>query len=161
MATVSSVSKNTDVGHQHIWYPSVPSPILPYLCLVYFCTSCTCNTHFSAIYNCLYLGFVRGRDYVHALTFSINIRARASVNAHTISRNVQTCAYAIFCACGARARTYTIFHARASVSILALTYLCMCVHVLSSDIIHAGASSNISTCGGCYPCQPVVLSNSA
>ena len=44
MAKFSAVSMNPDVGHQHILYPSVPSPLHLYLCPVWVCTSRTCRT---------------------------------------------------------------------------------------------------------------------
>ena len=83
---------------------------------------------------------------MHACTFSGNIRARASVNAFTISRNVHECAY-------------VIIRARASVNILACTSVCLFVHVRASVRIRAHDPTGIRDRGGCYVCLYVVIQN--
>ena len=98
---------------------------------------------------------------MHVRIFSKNIWARDYVHACIISRNIRTRAYSIFCARGVRACTYTIFHARASVSILAHTSECLCVCAQDYSIIRAHALSSIHAPGGRSLFLSIVLFNSS
>ena len=126
----------------------------------------------STTYERLYLGFVRGCDYVHDRTFSRNIGARASGHACIIIRNacvrahtilcarikIFACSHTIFHTRGVHVCTYAIFHARASTRILTCTYACMCVHARDSASIYARASAIICDSDGFSLCLYVVLS---
>ena len=98
---------------------------------------------------------------MHARIFSRNIRARVSVYARTIIRNVCAQSYAILRARGVRACTYTIFCACASVIIVAHTSTCLCVRAWASVSIHAHALVIIRARGDSSPCLSIVLPNTS
>ena len=118
-----------------------PLPYLPY----YVCTYIlyrfvppilAIRVHF-ATYDRLYLGFVRGRDYMRAYNVSRYIRAYSSLRSYNISRNVRACAYVIFRARSFCANTYTIFvHLLPRASLLVFTLVYVSMYRLTRASVH-------------------------
>ena len=125
--------------------PSVTSLLCPYLCPILSRTHVIVLRIRSSSYYLLSCVNVRGCPLVRAHTFSRNIRAHASLHAHTHSRNARTISRNI--------------RACASASILSHNYVCLFVCERAYVSICARAPVIIRSCSGCYTCLYVVLSN--
>ena len=143
IATVSSAPTDPTAGHQHSWYPSIPSLLYPYLFPVWVHTP---RTHHTRSFFLVLLYFpwkICESAYVHTGTFSRNIWSHASLHARTHSKSACTLSRHICSHASASIR------ARASASIRARTSVYMFVRAHTLARIRVCAPTSICACDGC------------